>query len=319
MGCQKPPPSKSVRGPPRHTRSHPTHDVESTPALPRTPVALHRYSTSRKGAVGEEPDNEEHAGNNIANADVTGKDCWPMKKGPMPADAIDKCLQLGQRTLQAAMDIAKEIGKPTRDFVDERGRLHRHSDEEWAAKNTPPSKSVWGPPRHTRSHPTHDVESTPALPRTPVALRQSSTSQKGKQRQQVSDEIDSESDGAGAVGEEPDDEERAGNNIANADIAGKDCWPMKKGPMPADAIDKCLQLGQRTLQAVMDIAKEIGKPTRDVLVRAGLTVALSRKRNLYNTYSVWYRSKHAKPDNATKSAWQAENLTREEMMSLVPI
>lgn len=76
----------------------------------------------------------------------------------------------------------------------------------------------------------------------------------------------------------------------------------KRGPVPKVAWGKARELGQRTVFAADQLAKQFGKSRRDILIAAGLGITTShKKRNPANTYRSWYWNTRKIPSDSKSS------------------
>lgn len=141
-------------------------------------------------------------------------------------------------------------------------------------------QDILGPPAQRHSTPC----SSPMRPESPPRL---TAAQKGKASQQQHSVCDGPSEVDLDVG--PTEEEPV--------TARK-----KRGPMPKLAWGKARELGQRTVAAADQLARQFGKSRRDILIAAGLGITTShKKRNPANTYRSWYWNTRKIPSDSGSS------------------
>lgn len=99
------------------------------------------------------------------------------------------------------------------------------------------------------------------------------------------------------MGDPADEEQSSAEEDVLLDQQLKDDWQMAPGPMSAAQKARCQELGVRVMGDAQALAKELKKPTRNILLQAGLLTPSGRSPSLPNDYRSWHASEYLKePD-----------------------
>jgi hypothetical protein len=74
----------------------------------------------------------------------------------------------------------------------------------------------------------------------------------------------------------------------------KDEWEMRPGPLSSANKTRCHEFGQKVMAEAEALAKQLNKPTRKILMQAGLLTLSGHSPGIANEYRCWHATEHPK-------------------------